>query len=68
MPSFQDVRDEEVRRLVERVAGGDAIGASAAVREVRLSEILYEYADDVVCHVAMGRRRGRVGRQHGTRR
>ncbi|WOK95169.1 Cytochrome P450 [Canna indica] len=60
--SFCGVREEEVRRMVERVSA--ASGRRSG--EVPLSEVLYEYSNGVVCHAAAGKetREGRTAARY----
>ncbi|RZR80882.1 hypothetical protein BHM03_00006988 [Ensete ventricosum] len=48
------LRDEEVRRMMERVAAACA-GGGRPRGEVELSEVLFEYANAVVYHAAAGK-------------
>ncbi|THU58219.1 hypothetical protein C4D60_Mb03t11860 [Musa balbisiana] len=52
--SLQALRQEEVRRMMERVAAACA-GGGRPRGEVELSEVLYEYANATVYHAAAGK-------------
>ncbi|CAL9112009.1 unnamed protein product [Musa textilis] len=52
--SLQALRDEEVRRMMGRVAAACA-GGGRLRGEVELSEVLYEYANAVVYHASAGK-------------
>ncbi|XP_074559271.1 cytochrome P450 71A1-like [Curcuma longa] len=49
--SFRAVRDEEVQNMIDRICAVATGGGC----QVRLSEILFEYANAVVCHAAAGK-------------
>ncbi|KAG6494873.1 cytochrome P450 71A1-like [Zingiber officinale] len=50
--SFRAVRDEEVQNMIDRICSAGAAGGGC---QVRLSEILFDYANGVVCHAAVGK-------------